>query len=182
MRQAYKIFGAVAGMGLLIAAAGCIGPHYTKYPLVLMGKHPPEIKGPHDPAIAANLSTKPWPRSPVGPEAGIGVVWFKSMGINGWRDFHLHARARGPVVQHQISSSGFFTVDIRLDSLKVDDVSIPIEGTNYMRLEIYLGKVAIDQTMRQETNEVITAEGKLAWDTDGWFEIHPQKTGDVRIE
>jgi hypothetical protein len=35
--------------------------------------------------------------------------------------------------------------------------------------------------MRHETNEVITAEGKLAWDSDGWFEIHPQKTGDVRL-
>jgi hypothetical protein len=182
MKTGGKVLGMILGMGLLCASSGCIGPHYTKHPLVLMGKPPPELKGPRDPAILTNLTTEPWHKSLMGAEVGVGVVWFKSIGFNGWKDFGMHAKARGPVVLHQISSSGFFTVDIRLDSLTVDDVPISITNSKYMRLEIYLGRVDVDQAMRHETNEVITAEGRLAWDTDGWFEIHPQKTGDVRIE
>lgn len=117
----------------------------------------------------------------MGAEVGIVVVGFKSFGFNGWKDFHLHAKAEGPVILHQISSSGFFTVDIKLNSLTVDDVPVPIRGPRYMRSEIFLGKVQVDKAMRHETNEVIVVEGKLAWDTDGWFEIHPEKTGDVRM-
>ena len=166
---------------MLAICAGCIGPHYCKHQLVLFGKHAPAINGPHDPAIAAHLSTHPWHKSPMGPELGVGVVPFKSMGIQGWTDFHLHAKAVGPVVMHQISSSGFFTVDLRLNSLTVDNVPVPISGTRYIRLEIFLGKVTVDDAMRSETNEVVRAEGKLVWDNDGWFEIHPQRTGDVLI-
>lgn len=168
--------------GLLLACGGCIGPHYTKYPVAFIGKAAPQINGPHDPAIEQNLTTQPWHKSLMGAEVGVVVVWFKSFGFNGWKDFHLHAKAQGPVVLHQISSSGFFTVDLRLDSLTVDNVPVPITGPRYMRLEIFLGKVDVDKAMRHETNEVITAEGKLVWDSDGWFEIHPQKTGDVRVD
>jgi hypothetical protein len=150
---------------------------------VLTAKDPPVLTSAYDPTIEQNLSTNPWPKSGVGPFVGIGDVWFKSIGIAGWKDFHMWAKARGVEVQHQVSSSGFCTVDMRLYSLKVDDVSIPIAGTNkYMRLEIFLGRVAVDKSIRHQTNQVITAEGKLVWDSDGWFEIHPQKTGDVRPE
>lgn len=168
--------------GLLLICAGCIGPHYSKHLIVLASQKPPEIKGPNDPAIEENLSTNPWPRSFLGPVVGVGVVLFKSMGIAGWKDFHLYARARGVEVQHQISSSGFLTVDLLLKSLTVEDVSIPINGPKYMRVEIYLGRVTVASPIRHQTNQVITAEGKLAWDSDGWFEIHPQKTGDVLPE
>jgi len=167
--------------GILLGCAGCIGPHYHPHQIVFFGIHAPKINGAHDPAIETNLTTVPWHKSLVGPEAGVGVVLLKSMGLQGWNDFHIHAKAEGPVVMHQIASSGFFTVDIRLNSLTLDDVSIPLTGTNYMRLEVFLGRVGVDKAMRHETNEVVAAEGKLAWDTDGWFEIHPQKTGDVRV-
>jgi hypothetical protein len=33
----------------------------------------------------------------------------------------------------------------------------------------------------ERTNPLIIAQGKLTWNRDGWFEIHPQKTGDVRL-
>jgi hypothetical protein len=49
-----------------------------------------------------------------------------------------------------------------------------------MRLEIYLGRVAVENAIRQQTNELISAKGKLVWDSDGWFEIHLQESGDVR--
>jgi hypothetical protein len=161
--------------------AGCIGPHYHQHQLVLFGKQPPVINGPHDPAIERNLTTQPWPRSIVGSVTGVGVVLFKSAGIQGWHDFKLHALAEGDVITHQSSSSGFLTWDLRLHSLTVDDVAIPIEGTKYMRVEIFRGQVTVDKGIFRQTNRWAVAEGKLAWDTDGWFEIHPQKTGDVRF-
>jgi hypothetical protein len=168
--------------GFLLACAGCIGPHYKEHPLVVVTKkQPPELQGPYDQSIAQNLSTNPWPKSLVSPVAGVGNVIFKSMGISGWKDYHMLGEAQGVVVQHQIESSGFVTVDLRLNSLKVDEVPIPIKGTKYMRLEIFLGNVSVDNAIRDETNEVVTADGKLVWDSDGWFEIHPQKTGDVRL-
>ena len=163
----------------ICSCAGCIGPHYHEHPLVIVTKQPPELTGPHDPAIAENLTTNLWSRSVVGPVAGVGDTIFKSMGIGGWKDYHMLGRAEGVEVQHQISDNGFLTVDMQLLSMKADDVPIPINGTRYMRLEIFLGQVAVPNAIRDETNEVITAEGKLVWDSDGWFEIHPQKTGDV---
>lgn len=167
---------------ILLAGAGCVAPHYREHQLILFGKSPPFITDPYDPAIAQNLSAKPWPKSPFGPELGVGVVPFKSIGIQGWHDYHMIAKARGPVVLRQISSSGFLTVDLRLDSLKLDDVPVPITNPRYMRLEIYLPRVLVEDSIRRETNEVLTVEGKLAWDCDGWFEIHPQKSGDVLRE
>jgi hypothetical protein len=176
----WSLAGAAA---FVLACAGCIGPHYHPHQLVLFGKQPPDLTGPRDPAIAQNLSREPWTKSLVGPETGVGVVLFKSMGIQGWRDFHMHAKATGWVIMHQISSSGFFTVDIRLHSLTVDNVPVPIlDPPRYMRLEVFLGRVSVNPIMRSQTNELITAEGKLAWDCDGWFEIHPQQTGDVRFD
>jgi hypothetical protein len=166
--------------GVILWCAGCIGPHYVKHQWVLFGKRNPVISGPHDPAIEANLTTNLWQRSLLGPEAGVGVVLFKSMGIQGWEDFHLHAKATGIEAQHQISSSGFLTLDMRLDSLTVEDVPVPIQGTKYIRVEIFLGRVSADKALRHETNELVSAEGKLVWDEDGWFEIHPQRTADVR--
>jgi hypothetical protein len=47
-------------------------------------------------------------------------------------------------------------------------------------VEIFLGRVSADKALRHETNELVSAEGKLVWDEDGWFEIHPQRTADVR--
>ena len=169
--------------GWLIVCAGCIGPHYSKHIIVLVKKKPPELNGPTDPVLVQNLSTNLWPRSWFSPEAGIGNVIFKSMGISGWKDYHMWAKARGVEVQHQIESSGMCTVDILLNSLTVNDISIPFKGTNYyMRVEIFLGHVAVEKSIRHQINHPITAEGKFVWDSDGWFEIHPQKTGDVRPE
>lgn len=167
----------LAGSALL--GSGCIGPHYHEHQLVLFGRRHPRIRGPDDPAIAAHLTTKPWPRSVVGPEAGVGVTLFKAMGIQGWKDFHLHAQARGVEVQHEIASNGFLTLDMELKALTVQGVHVPIIPPKYMRVEIFLGKVTVDNSIRHETNEPVYAEGKLVWDEDGWFEIHPQRTGDV---
>jgi hypothetical protein len=161
--------------------AGCIGPHYTKKEVIVDGKQPPRIRGPHDPAIEANLSTHPWAKSPLPDRAAEVVVTVaKSAGIQGWKDYHLRARARGLVVQHEFSSNGFLTMDVQLQSLTINRVQIPLRGPRYMRFEIFLGKVSVEKAIYAETNAWIVGQGKLVWDSDGWFEIHPQKTGDVQ--
>jgi hypothetical protein len=166
-------------VGLLLAA-GCTGPHYTDKELIIDGKPPPKIHGPNDPLIAVDLSKKLWPKSPLIDRSGeIGVTPFKSIGVQGWEDYHMHAIAHGRVIQHEFSSNGFLTTDIRLESLTLDDVPVPLNGPRYIRLEIFLGKVSVDKAVYQVTNVQLVAQGRFVWDSDGWFEIHPQKTGDV---
>lgn len=173
----------VVWTGMLLLCAGCIGPHYTRYQLILFGKAPPAITGPHDPMIEKNLSTRPWPTIHFHTRfANIGNVWFKSMGIRGWKDFHLNAKARGAVIQHATSSGGFLTVDMLLDSLTADGVPIHFRGKRYMRLEIFLPQVPVDLRIFDQPDLRVVARGKLVWDSDGWFEIHPQKPGDVEPE
>lgn len=170
----------VVTVAVSIFCIGCIGPHYSNKEILVSGRQPPHIRGPHDPAIMANLSTNCWKKSPLPDRAAEVVVTVaKSAGIQGWKDYHMRAKATGVVVQHELSSNGFFTMDVRLQSLLVNRVPIRWPGTRYMRFEIFLGKVSVDKIIRDETNEMIVGMGKLVWDSDGWFEIHPQRTGDV---
>lgn len=169
-------------MAALICCAGCIGPHYTKHELIVNGKEPPKISGPRDPALLANLSTNVWKKSPlIDRSAEVGVTLFKSAGIQGWHDYHMHAKAVGTVIQHEFGSNGFLTMDMRLNALTVRRTSIPLLGPRFMRIEIFLGKVSLDKAIYTETNALVVAQGKFVWDSDGWFEIHPQRTGDVQF-
>lgn len=172
---------AVLLLAALMAFAGCIGPHYTNKELIVSGKQPPQIRGPRDPAIVTNLSTNLWAKSPLPDRATEVVVTLaKSAGIQGWKDYHIQAKATGVVVQHELSSNGFLTMDVRLRSLILSRTRIRWRGTRYMRFEIFLGKVSVDKEIYDRTNELVFGQGKFVWDSDGWFEIHPQETGDVR--
>ena len=169
--------------GCFLIGAGCVSPHYSEHQLVLNGKDAPVIRGPRDPAIAQHLTTNLWAKSNFPDRAGeVGVTPFKAMGVQGWKDFHLHASARGHVIQHEVSSNGYRTVDMRLESLRLNKVHVHWKGTRYMRVEIFLGKVQVDPAILDITNALLHVEGKLVWDEDGWFEIHPERTGDVRLE
>jgi hypothetical protein len=183
VKVTFKKFVLVCWGGIVLTWAGFTGPQYPRHQVVLFGKDAPAITGPHDPAIPQHLSTNAWAKANF-PEraAGIGVTPFKAMGVQGWTDYHLHARARGHVVQHEVSSSGFRTVDLQLISLTVDRVSIHWKGTRFMRVEIFLGKVPEPSALFDNTNAVLFVEGKLVWDEDGWFEIHPQRSRDVHQE
>jgi hypothetical protein len=175
-----KIF--LLGIAVSFLCTGCIGPHYTQHEVIVDGKQPPEIHGPHDPAIVANLRTYPWKHSPLGDRAlEVVPTIAKSTGIQGWKDYHMHAKAWGIVVQHEYSSNGFLTMDIRLKELTINHVAIAIPGPRYMRFEIFRGKLSVDSAVYEETNALVVGEGKFVWDSDGWFEIHPQKTGDVKL-
>lgn len=162
--------------------SGCIGPHYSEHELLVDGKQPPVIRGPRDPAIEANLTTNLWTKAPLPDRAAEVVVTLaKSSGIQGWKDYHMNARATGIAVQHEFSSNGFLTMDLRLQSLTLDHTRVPVHGTKYMRCEIFLGKVSVAKPVYEETNPAVIAQGKFVWDSDGWFEIHPQETGDVGL-
>jgi hypothetical protein len=181
MREPIQRVLAALILAALMVFAGCIGPHYTNKELIVSGKQPPPIRGPRDPTIEANLSTNLWAKSPLPDRAAEVVVTVaKSAGIQGWKDYHMHARATGVVVQHELSSNGFLTMDVKLRSLILNRTRIRWSGTRYMRFEIFLGKVSVDKEIYNRTNEFIFGQGKFVWDSDGWFEIHPQKTGDVR--
>jgi len=177
-----KLVSRLCAGGVLIGA-GCVGPHYSEHQIIVNGKDAPLIRSPHDPAIAGHLTTNLWARSNFPDRAAeVGVTPFKAMGVQGWKDFNMHARARGHVMQHEVSSNGFRTVDLRLKSLTVDNVRVHWKGTRYMRVEIYLGKVTVDPTILDDTNALLRVDGKLVWDEDGWFEINPESTGNIRRE
>jgi hypothetical protein len=167
-------------IGGCLLLSGCVAPHYTNHQLVLFGKAAPSILAADDPGIQANLGGKPAPKvSLLAAVTGFATTPFKCLGIQGWKDYHLQAEARGTMVQHRVSSDRFLTVDLRLDSLFIDGVPILLSDAKFIRLEIFLGKVSVEKSIFAE-EAVIVAEGKFVWDTDGWFEIHPQKKEDVR--
>jgi hypothetical protein len=161
---------------------GCIGPQYTKNDLIVSGKPAPRIHGAHDPIIQAELTTNLWAPQPfAGSAAEVGTTLFKSAGIQGWKDYHMNAQATGIVLQHKYTSGPYVNMDMRLQSLMVNGVPIPVQGPKYMRVVIFLGDVSVGSRVIEETNHTVGAYGKLVWNCDGWFEIHPQKAGDVGL-
>jgi len=160
---------------------GCVAPHYTNRQIIISGKAAPEIIGTDTSAIQRNLSTKP-ARSVnlLAVATGFITTPLKCIGLQGWKDYQLQARACGTVVQRRNSSDRFLTVDLRLRALKVNDRAVRLLGPRFVRLEIFLGKVPVNNSTVGPTKSVLIANGKLVWDTDGWFEIHPQEASDLR--
>ena len=175
-----------AGLFLLggaLLCGGCVAPHYTKHQLLISGKAAPNITGLDVPAIQTNLSVAVVPKvSRITEFTDFSTIPLKCMGIQGWKDFHLNAEAHGTVVQNQLSSDRILTVDLRLISLAVNGTPIPLPGSRFIRCEIYRGKARVDKAMLAQKDAVMVVKGKLVWDADGWFEIHPQGQSDVRFE
>lgn len=167
-------------LGMAMLGGGCIGPHYRTHQLVLFGQAAPKLTDPISTSIQANLAAKPIPKvNWFGSMTAVGVAWFKCLGIQGWTDYHLQAEAHGRVLYHCTSSDGFTTVDIKLNSLTVGGAVVPVPNYRFLRAEVYRGRVSVDKSLVQDQDTAIAIRGKLVWDNDGWFEIHPQKTGDV---
>ena len=180
MKGLVKKWAYLAGLAILLLYSGCIGPRYTEHDIVVSGKPAAKIRDPRDPALQASLSTNLWPRQPFpGRAAEVGTTLFKSAGIQGWKDYHMNACAIGVALQHEYSSGPYLTIDLRLKSLTVKGVRVPLHGPRYMRVVIFLPKASVAPAVHKRTYPLIIAQGKLVWNFDGWFEIHPQKTGDV---
>ena len=166
----------------MLACMGCVGPMYHDNNLIICGKSAPKISGPYDPALQANLSTNMWAPQPfLGSFAEVGTVSIKSSGIQGWKDYHMDARAIGVSLQRKFTSGPNLTIDLRLQSLTVKNIPVPLNRPSYMRVVLFLMKTSVASAVYERTNSVIIARGKLVWNSDGWFEIHPQRTGDVRL-
>lgn len=166
----------------MLACLGCVGPLYYNHSIVICGKPPPKICGPQDPLLQANLSTNLWARQPfLGSAAEVVTVAIKSAGIQGWKDYHMNACATGVALQRKFTSGPNLTIDLRLQSLTVKSIPVPLSRPSYMRVVIFLAKTSVAAAVYERTNPVVVAKGKLTWNRDGWFEIHPQKGGDVQL-
>ena len=169
-----------AGLAVLLLCSGCIGPRYTEHDIVVTGKPAAKIHGPHDPALQADLSTNLWRSQPFpGRAVDVGATLFKAAGIQGWKDYHMNACAIGVPLHHEFATGPFLTIDLRLKSLTVNRVRVPLHGPRYMRVVIFLAKASVAHAVYKRTNSMVIAQGKLVWNFDGWLEIHPQRTGDV---
>lgn len=170
-------------LGGCLLGGGCVAPYCTKHQLIISGKAAPAIVGLDIPAIQTNLCVAPVPKvSTVTMLTDFSTIPLKCLGVQGWKDFHLDARARGTVVQHQLSSDRILTVDLKLNLLEVNGTPIPLPGDRFIRAEIYRGRARVDKLKIAQKDAVMIVKGKLVWDTDGWFEIHPQKSGDVSFD
>jgi hypothetical protein len=166
----------------ILACVGCVGPWYHEHNLIINGKRAPKILGPDDPALQANLSTNMWAPQPfLGSFAEAGTVTIKCSGVQGWKDYHMEARATGVSLQCKFTSGPNLTIDLRLQSLTVKGMPVPLHGIRYMRVVLFLFRTSVAAAVYERTNPIVVAQGKLVWNSDGWLEIHPQKTGDVQL-
>jgi hypothetical protein len=112
---------------------------------------------------------------------------FKDTGISGWDATNVPTTcATGTVFRTPAwSTDGLATIDLRLESILVGDKEFVLDDghevkhTRFIRIEdkdfLYLGHTIGDKQRVQICGEVV-------WDTDqeGWYEIHPRGSSDVR--
>ncbi len=170
-------------MSVLLLGGGCVAPHYAHRQLILFGQRAPVIAGPDVAMIQEKLLAAPAPRVNLPTViTAFATTPFKCLGLQGWTDFEMGATASGIVVQHREASDRFVTVDLELRTLEVDGMRIPLPERRYIRVEIYRGRVPIESAMFRNQSGAIRVRGKFVWDSDGWFEIHPQTLLDISRE
>jgi hypothetical protein len=154
----------------------CAGPCYSRRQII--GRKPCLIVKQAD--VRCCLSCKQ--DKHVGTfSAAVGFLTtpFKNLGIAGWTDYHLTAAAIGSVVEARLSTDEFYTVDLKLESLRVGNSSLDNVRGKFMRLEIYRPSPSLLADIGQRKR--LFASGKLVWDGDGHLEIHPQQLSDYRL-
>jgi hypothetical protein len=143
------------------------------------GHYPPKIKTPED--IAANLRRQAIPPvKPAGTRIAFFTTPFKRIGIFGWSDLGYDGAVIGRVKQTSLSSDKFYTVDMQVKELQIDGRPMPLNGDRYLRAEICTCQVTLSDANRPSTNDTVWIYGRLVWDGDGFIEIHPRKTDDVK--
>ena len=105
---------------------------------------------------------------------------FKRAGISGWTPTGCVALARGAVVRDaQHSTDGFWTIDVRLESLSIGTRSASCsEPPRFIRLEIEPGTLAHGFCARRfvTAGTALSFGGPVVVDTDGPFlEMHPDR-------
>lgn len=165
----------LAAVACLVGGCGC-----TLYSnRLLVGRRPPPVDGAKLGARLRSQVNRPLSR--FARRAGVLSTPFKRLGIFGWRDSGLWVVAAGEVVQAAWSTDGFVTADLRLESLTVAGEAVALPGTRYLRAEICEHAIGLAKADRPCAGDRVRLAGRLMWDGDGWFEVHPQTRDAVAI-
>jgi len=113
--------------------------------------------------------------------ADIGAITtgFKKLGILGWKDIGMSARVIGKVIQTKKSTDAFYTVDIAISELYLNDDLLALDCQMYIRVEICLKKLKSKPLPVKGSK--VDISGRLVWDGDGFLEIHPTRAEHVAL-
>lgn len=141
---------------------------------------PPDIKSSSDLPCALRRTSNP-PLKLIARSTGILTTYLgKWLGIQGWRDYHLPATVTGEVVHAAGSTDAFYTIDVKIESLRVAGKQVQvIPGTSFIRIEV-LPRARFGAPLRVCPDQPIRVSGKLMWDADGFLEIHPTLANDIQ--
>jgi hypothetical protein len=161
-------------LALLLADAAWAGG----IPCWLLCHHPPRTATPTTIASAMRAQPNP-PLNVLARTTGLLTTYFgKMLGIQGWRNYHVHIVAGGAVVQAASSTDGFYTIDIAVKHLAVDGETIKFEHMSYIRAEVKPW-VRRGAPLPVAKGDNVCVSGSLMWDGDGFLEVHPGRGSDI---
>jgi hypothetical protein len=102
----------------------------------------------------------------------------KILGVQGWRNYHLPAQVSGTVIHAAGSSDGLYTIDLEIDGLMVANQSVALFHPSFIRVEVFPW-VRFGALLPRK-GEKACVSGKLMWDGDGFLEIHPGTSSQVK--
>lgn len=106
---------------------------------------------------------------------------FKNLGIFGWADIYPRAEIIGCVVQQALSTDRLQTLDIRVRSFAVAGEEVRPTQPRFIRAEMCRVTHQERTPAPMSTDRQVKIAGKLVWDGDGFFEIHPGLCGSVEV-
>ena len=162
---------------LTTVAVGCVCSANSNRQLT--GEKPPAISRPQEIAAHLRRSVNPEVRA-FGRAAGFLYMPFKRFGISGWTYLGYDADVVGLVQQTAKSTDQFYTVDMKLETLEIDHLNIPLADERYLRAEICLCDAKLSADERPRVGDKVWMRGRMVWDGDGFVEIHPRAAAEVK--
>lgn len=106
----------------------------------------------------------------------------KNLGLLGWVDLNKRVEVKGRVIQAAYSADQFYTVDMQIHTISLDGKQVQlVPDSTFIRAEICIHCVMLKEKNRPKAGHEVSIAGRLKWDADGFLEVHPQKTSDVKI-
>lgn len=103
---------------------------------------------------------------------------FKFLGVSGWKETGCTAKGRGrPVRDAQHSTDGFWTIDVKIEELRIGGAAASLTPPKFIRLEVEPKTKAHDVCAAAPVREGMQLDfgGAVVVDTDGPFlEVHPE--------
>ncbi|HEV2711395.1 MAG TPA: hypothetical protein VGU67_14355 [Edaphobacter sp.] len=103
----------------------------------------------------------------------------KMLGIQGWHYYQMDAKVSGRVTHAAGSDDGFYTIDIEIDELRVDGKYANNTTGKFIRVET-LPWVRRGAPFPLKSQDSVCIFGGLWWDADGFLEIHPKNSRDIK--